>query len=69
MFKEVFKGVDLKVCCGFIFGLFGFNGVGKFIFINIFVGLVKKFLGMVWIWGIDIDKDSWVVCVVIGVVF
>lgn len=64
----VLKGIDLKIKCGLIFGLFGLNGVGKLIFINIFVGLVIKIVGIVKIWGFDVDWYLCLLCVVIGVV-
>lgn len=65
--KEVLKGIDLMILCGLIFGLFGFNGVGKFMMINIMVGFVNKIVGLVNIWGFDQDVNLCQLWVVIGV--
>lgn len=54
---QVFKGIDLDVVEGDFFVLFGFNGVGKFIIIGIFLILVNKISGLVLVFGYDFDKD------------
>lgn len=50
----MFKGVSLLVEEGEFFGLFGFNGVGKIMFISIFVGFVWVDEGSILVCGYDV---------------
>jgi len=50
----VFKDVSFEVNSGEIFGVIGFNGVGKFIFFNVIVGVVLLVLGYVWFGDVDL---------------
>lgn len=36
---------------GEVVGLIGFNGVGKLLFIDVFIGVIKNCGGMVWFDG------------------
>lgn len=48
---EVLKGVIFEVKLGEVFGLLGLNGVGKIIFIKIFMGIICKIFGDVSLFG------------------
>jgi ABC-2 type transport system ATP-binding protein len=66
--KLALRGVDLEIPSGSIFGLLGPNGAGKSTFINILAGLVIKSGGEARIWGHDIDRDTRLARLSIGVV-
>lgn len=54
-FVEVICGVDLEVEKGEIYVVIGFNGVGKFIFFNLFFGVFVFIGGEIWLNGECID--------------
>jgi len=51
------NGIDIKIKKGEIFGLLGPNGAGKSTTINMILGLLKPTSGMVFVNGIDMQKD------------
>ena len=54
---KALKGIDLEVKEGDFFALLGPNGAGKSTTIGIICSLVRKSIGRVKIFGIDIDED------------
>lgn len=65
---QALKGIDLEVDKGDFFALLGPNGAGKSTTIGIISSLVRKSLGKVEIFGVDIDKDFALAKSYIGVV-
>lgn len=58
--------VDFQVKCGEIFGLFGFNGVGKFIIFKMMCGLLVFIFGKVLVLGMDFKVSFGKVCQYLG---
>lgn len=50
----VLSGFDLCLEFGEVFGLFGYNGVGKIIIIKLVFGLLVFSEGCVWVFGYDV---------------
>ncbi|MDO8514772.1 MAG: ATP-binding cassette domain-containing protein, partial [bacterium] len=55
---EALKGVSLEIPQGDFFALLGPNGAGKTTIIGITTGLVNKTSGTVSVFGHDIDKET-----------
>jgi len=61
---EVFKGVNFCIWLGEVIGFVGDNGVGKFMLMKMFVGVVIFDFGCIFIDGEEmVGVGLWVVCV------
>ena len=58
---QALKGVSLQVEPGDFFALLGPNGAGKSTLIGIVSSLVNKSSGQVGVFGVDIDRDGFMV--------
>lgn len=65
--KVVVDDLFFDVFVGFMFGLFGFNGVGKMMMFVMIIGLLCFDVGMVWVFGVDVWQDFVEVKVCMGV--
>src|SRR3989344_2624691 len=65
---EALKGVNLQIPEGDFFALLGPNGAGKTTIIGISTGLVNKTSGTVEVFGHDIDKETELANMQIGLV-
>ena len=66
--KEALKGVDLSIHDGEFFAFLGPNGAGKTTLIGITCGLLQKTDGKVFVQGHDIDTESTIAKMHIGLV-
>lgn len=64
----VVDGVIVSFCEGKVNGLIGLNGLGKMIFFNCVIGMIKLDFGEVCYWGQEImcKLFDWIVCIGIG---
>lgn len=60
---KVLNGLSFNVNVGEIFFLFGFNGVGKFFFINILIIFYKFIFGNVKMFGKDLVDNFFWICI------
>lgn len=56
--KKVLRGINLDIYKGNIIGYIGSNGAGKSTTIKILLGLIKGYLGQVYIFGKDIEDEN-----------
>lgn len=66
---QAVKGIDFDVDEGSLFAFLGVNGAGKSTTINILCTLLDKDEGQIEICGHDLDKDSFEIRSLIGVIF